>query len=192
MNTTTYHGSFKTGAKRKQTGCSWLSPLAGLMAVLTLSTSACAVESVDTVLTDPSGNNISLGEMAVRLAAKLGFQTTRQSDAIFWLQGGQVGDRPGHQPPLAPLGGWTNPARNATVGDLTVVLVQQFRVVPTSSGGTLTAQDYQNALTSTVGSNAQTYALATGIFSGWVNPTIDPVGPKPDPQNGQQTRSGGT
>lgn len=134
---------------------------------------------------------MTLGQLAYHFARSLTppFTGTREADAITWLMGGQVGEQPGHLPPLSPLGGWENPERPATVGDLTVLLVQQLKIAPTAAaGGQPTAQDYQNALISYTGSSSvAVYNSIAGSFEDWVSPSINVLGFVPSA--GQQMRS---
>ncbi|MBI5684850.1 MAG: hypothetical protein HZC54_07200 [Verrucomicrobia bacterium] len=197
MNTTTYHATKEAGRKRKLSDGLGAILVAGLLAVAAMSTAAQAqnppqqLSDVTTALLDKSGNPMTLAQMAYQFARGLTppFLGTREADAISWLMGNQVGEQPGHQPPLSPLGGWGNPGRNATVGDLTVLLVQQYKIEPTAAaGGQLTAQDYQNALVGFTGSaSVSTFSSMASIFSDWTTPTINVLGPQPS--SGEQTRS---
>lgn len=149
---------------------------------------------VNAPLLDNKGNSMTLAQLAFRFARSLTppFTGSRESDAITWLMGGQVGEQAGHQPPLSPLGGWGNPERPAKVGDLTVILVQQFKIGPASTaGGQPTAQDYQKALVGYMGGvTVAIYNCMASLFINWTSPTINPLGPVPS--SGEQTRSSPT
>lgn len=193
MNTIqTYHAT--TGVGRILAGGVMAPLIAALIAMSAISGVAEAAQQatdVTAALLDQSGNPMTLGQLAFQFARNLRppFTGSREADAITWLTGGQVGGQAGHQPPLIPIGGWGSGSRNATVGDLTVLLVQQFNITPTAaSGGSPTAQDYQNALVGYTGSgDVATYNSLASLFSSWVSPTINPLGPQPSA--GQQTRS---
>ena len=198
MKITTYRATSSEGRKWKAAGGWRVSLLASLMAVATMTTVAQGqnppLSDVNAALLDKNGNPMTVAQMAYQFARGLTppFLGSRAEDAIVWLMGNQVGEQPGHQPPLAPLGGWSNPTRNATVGDLTVLLVQQYKIEPTAAaGGQPTVQDYQNALVSYTGSSTvSTYSSMASIFSDWTSPTINVLGPQPS--SGEQTRSSPT
>jgi hypothetical protein len=160
-----------------------------LIATSVVSTTAWAAQAnstdVNAPLLDAQGNQLTLGQMAMKFAAHLNppFITTDPARAMDYLRG--VGEG-AHVPPLSPIGGWGDGSRPATVGDLTVVLVQQFKieVTPSTPGGQPTAQDYQSALTGFAGSvNVTTYNGMHGIFRDWVAETINPLGPTPTDPN---------
>ena len=140
---------------------------------------------------DSDGNPMTLAQVAYKFARSLSppFAGTREADAISWLSGNQVGDQPGHQPPVSPLGGWSDTTRPATVGDLTVMLVKQLGIEPPAyASGQPTTQDYQNTLIGFTGSSSPTtYKVIANIYNGWTSPSINPLGPVPN--SGQTTRS---
>ncbi|MFA6561507.1 MAG: hypothetical protein WCV00_06325 [Verrucomicrobiia bacterium] len=198
MNTTqTNHATTEVRREWKSADGLLIPLLVSLIAVLVISTAAQAQNTppppsnVNAALRDASNREMTLGQMAYQFARSLTppFLGSREADAITWLMGGQVGEQAGHQPPLSPLGGWENLNRPATVGDLTVLLVQQFKIEPTAAaGGQPTAQDYQNALVGYMGSaSVSTYNSIASIFNDWVSPTINVLGPTPSP--GNPTRS---
>lgn len=200
MNTTQMNHATTEVRRERKSAAGLLNPLlVSLIAVLVISTAAQAQNTppppsdVNAALLDKSGNPMTVGQMAYQFARGLTppFLGSREADAITWLMGGQVGEQPGHQPPLSPLGGWGTTGRTATVGDLTVLLVQQFKIEPTAAaGGQPTAQDYQNALVGYTGSaSVSTYNSIASIFNDWVSPAINVVGPTPS--SGEQTRSSG-
>lgn len=130
----------------------------GIMAIL-ISMAVCMatqaqspsqpLTDVNAPLLDKDGNSMTLARLAFKFARALTppFIGSRGSDAISWLMGNQVGEQAGHQPPLSPIGGWGNSERQATVGDLITILVQQLKIEPVSAaGGQPTTQDYQNTL----------------------------------------------
>ena len=149
------------------------------------------LSNVNDPLKDKQGNTMTVGQLALHFARSLhpAFLGTRESDAIAWLQGNQVGDQPGHMPPLSLIGGWGDTNRPATVGDLTVLLTQQLKITPTAAaGGQPTAQDYQNALVNFMGStNVAVFSSVAGIFTDWMSPSVNVLGFMPG--NGQQQRS---
>lgn len=188
----TYHAT--TGVGRILAGGVMAPLIAALIAMSAISGVAGAAQQATAVtdaLLDQSGNTMTLGQLALKFARSLTppFVGSREADAITWLTGGQVGGQAGHQPPLSPIGGWGSGSRNATVGDLTVLLVQQFNITPTAaSGGSPTAQDYQNALVGYTGSaTVATYNSLASLFNSWTSPTINPLGPQPSA--GEQPRS---
>jgi hypothetical protein len=197
VNTITNRAVLADGRKWKLAGVFWVSLFVGLIVTAVLPTVAHAqtpprqLTDVSSLLLDRSGNPMSLAQMAYQFARGLTppFLGSRAEDAITWLMGNQVGEQPGHQPPLSPIGGWSNPTRNATVGDLTVLLVQQFKIEPTAAaGGQPTAQDYQNALVGYTGSaSVSTYSSIASVFTDWTSPTINVLGPQPS--SGESTRS---
>lgn len=174
--------------------------LATLMVMPVMFTTAQAqqkpapLSDVNAPLLTKQGKPITLGKLAYLFARGLTppFLGSREADAITWLMGGQVGEQPGHVPPLSPIGGWENLERPATVGDLTVLLVQQLRIAPTAAaGGQPTAQDYQNALVSYTGSTSvAVYNSIASIYHDWTSPSINVLGPVPG--SGQLTRSSPT
>ncbi|MCX6901019.1 MAG: hypothetical protein NT105_20280 [Verrucomicrobia bacterium] len=192
------HKATKAGRKWKLTCGLWASVLAALIAIPVIPMVAQAQNTqpsnVNQALVGNTGGAMTLGQLALKFARSLTppFLGTRPADAIAWLQGSQIGEQAGHQPPLSPLGGWGDPGRVAKVGDLTVLLAQQLGIAPTAAGGGQpTEQDYQNALVSFIGSTTMsTYTAIANIYSGWVSPTINPLGPAPS--SGEQTRSSPT
>lgn len=192
----TYHARTAEGWMRTLAGGVMAPLFAALIAMSAISGVAEAAQAqqatdVTAALLDQNGNAMTLGQLALKFARSLTppFLGSREADAITWLTGGQVGGQAGHQPPLSPISGWGSGSRNATVGDLTVLLVQQFNITPTASGGgSPTAQDYQNALVGYTGSaNVATYNSLASLFTSWVSPTINPLGPQPSA--GNPTRS---
>ena len=192
------HKATKAGRKWELTSGLWVPVLAALIAIPVIPMVAQAQNTppsnVNQALVGASGGAMTLGQLAYQFARSLTppFLGSREADAILWLQGSQIGEQAGHQPPLSPLGGWGDSGRPATVGDLTVLLVQQFKIEPTAAaGGQPTEQDYQNALVSFTGSTTlSTYTAIANIYSDWVSPTINPLGPAPN--SGEQTRSSPT
>lgn len=152
------------------------------------------LSNVNDPLKDKQGNTMTVGQLALHFARSLhpAFRGTRESDAIAWLQGNQVGDQAGHMPPLSLIGGWGDPSRQATVGDLTVLLAQQLKIAPTAAaGGQPTAQDYQNALVNFMGStNVSVFNSIVSTFKDWVSPSVNILGF--EPSSGQQQRSSPT
>lgn len=195
MNTMSFCAAREAG--RKLVGSLLVPVLAGLtvMSAVTMAADPPPLTDVNAILRDKDGNPMTLAQMALQFARGLAtpFVGTRPQDAIFWLMGQEVNGQPGLTNPLTPLGGWGDGSRQATVGDLTVILVQHFKIdvtAPTGTGGQATAQDYQNALTSYTGSTTvSTYTAIASVFKDWVQPTINVVGPAPQPDQGQQTRS---
>lgn len=174
-----------------------LVPLAAVliaMSVMCATALAQNATSVNAPLTGKDGKPLTMGQLALKFAAHLTppFVGSNARDAIAWLQGHDVGGQPGHFPPLSPIGGWGNPNKPATVGDLTVILVQQLKIEPkAAAGGQLTAQDYQSALVSFMGSaSTGTFNAIVSTYKDWVNPSINPVGPTPS--SGETTRSSPT
>jgi hypothetical protein len=146
---------------------------------------------LDAPLLDRNGQPMTLAQLAYRFAKGLTppFIGSRETDAIYWLMGHPIDEQAGHEPPLVPIDQWQNPGRIATVGDMVVLLAQQLRLEPTTSGGRqLAAQDYQNALIGFVGSGSvATYNAIIGLFRDWTHPMLNPIGPFPT--SGEQTRS---
>jgi len=193
----TNHVATKAGRKRGLASGLCVPLLAALMVMPVLFATAQAQNSppplsdVNAPLLDKQGKPMTVGQLAYHFARSLTppFVGSREADAITWLMGGQVGEQMGHLPPLSPIGGWEHPERPATVGDLTVLLVQQLKIAPTAAaGGQPTAQDYQNALVSYTGSTSvAVFNSIAGSFKDWVNPSINVLGFLPG--SGQQMRS---
>jgi hypothetical protein len=169
---------------------------AGLVATLTALSVVCAttqltdrLANLDAPLLDRNGQPMTLARLAYRFAHGLTppFVSTSETDAILWLMGLPIGEQAGHQPPLFPLGGWQNPERTATVGDMVVLVARQLRVEPTAvAGRQLTPQDYQDALVMFLaGHNRVAYYAIVGLFKDLSFPILTTYGPVP----GEQTRS---
>ncbi|MCX6906527.1 MAG: hypothetical protein NTY01_00625 [Verrucomicrobia bacterium] len=142
---------------------------------------AAGAPSVDAPLLGADGQPMTLGQMAMKFAAHLTppFVTTDPARAIDYLRGVGEGSL---QRPLSPIGGWGDGSRPATLGDLTVILVQQFKIEATSStpGAPPSAQDYQTALLSYAGSvNTTTFTGMQSLFQDWVSDSLSPLGPVP-------------
>ncbi len=151
---------------------------------------ADALPNVNAPLKDQNGNALTQGQMALNFAHHLTppFTGSSATDAITWLMGGAVNGQAGHKPPISPLGGW-DASKPATVGDLTVCLVQQLRIEPKAAGGGQpTAQDYQTALVDFGQTASPVFLRAIGsLFQDWVQPSLNPLGPQPTPDNPTRT-----
>lgn len=142
---------------------------------------AAATPDVNAVLRGADNQPMTLGQMAIKFAAHLTppFVTTDPARAIDYLRGVGEGSL---QRPLSPPGGWGDGSRTATLGDLTVILVQQFKIDAPSStpGAPPSVQDYQTALLAYAGSvNTTTFAGLQSLFQDWVAPNLSPLGPTP-------------
>jgi len=153
--------------------------------VISTTAQAAATPDVNAMLLGSDNQPMTLGQMAMKFAAHLTppFVTTDPARAIDYLRG--VGEG-ALQRPLSPIGGWGDGSRPATLGDLTVILVQQFKIEAPSStpGAPPSARDYQTALLAYAGSvNTTTFAGMQSLFQDWVSDALSPLGPTPtDPK----------